>query len=312
MEQSERKELKKYFSRLGWTLLLSQVIMLLVVYGLEAIQAVVFAWIYPDASAYDINWMIYESGLSLLLGALCSIGPLLLLRLDGLKERFLHEERAVSFQRMMLFFLLVMGLQLVASLLTVPFEWVTYLLGGSFYEASETASAASVTTSMLLYTVLIAPFCEELIYRGFILQYLRPCGKTFAIVVSSVLFGLMHGNVIQLPMAILCGCLFGFVAVEYSLPASMVLHALTNLSVEAVGWVSAVDEMLGNTCNSALTAFGLISLLLTLSLHKADIQAYCMQHHAPEGSLRCFLSAPPVLLLIAYLVILTGMSITPL
>ena len=37
-----------------------------------------------------------------------------------------------------------------------------------------------------------------------------------------------------------------------------------------------------------------------------------MQHHAPEGSLRCFLSAPPVLLLIAYLVILTGMSITPL
>ena len=173
MEQSERKELKKYFSRLGWTLLLSQVIMLLVVYGLEAIQAVVFAWIYPDASAYDINWMIYESGLSLLLGALCSIGPLLLLRLDGLKERFLHEERAVSFQRMMLFFLLVMGLQLVASLLTVPFEWVTNLLGGSFYEASETASAASVTTSMLLYTVLIAPFCEELIYRGFILQYLR-------------------------------------------------------------------------------------------------------------------------------------------
>ena len=102
MEQSERKELKKYFSRLGWTLLLSQVVMLLVVYGLEAIQAVVFAWIYPDASAYDINWMIYESGLSLLLGALCSIGPLLLLRLDGLKERFLHEERAVSFQRMML------------------------------------------------------------------------------------------------------------------------------------------------------------------------------------------------------------------
>lgn len=50
---------------------------------------------------------------------------------------------------------------------------------------------------LILATCVIAPIFEELFFRGLLLQALRRYGSVFAIITTSLLFALSHGNIIQ-------------------------------------------------------------------------------------------------------------------
>ena len=49
----------------------------------------------------------------------------------------------------------------------------------------------------VVYSILLAPLFEELIFRGLILEKLKPYGTRFAILTVSILFALFHGNLPQ-------------------------------------------------------------------------------------------------------------------
>ena len=66
-------------------------------------------------------------------------------------------------------------------------------LGYTLAEAAQNATAISGTLPLFLYTALVGPVAEEVVFRGFIMDRLLPYGKGFAIVLSAVLFGVMHG-----------------------------------------------------------------------------------------------------------------------
>lgn len=53
----------------------------------------------------------------------------------------------------------------------------------------------SVTPAMVVYTCVLGPFMEELFCRGFLLKRARVFGDWTAVVFTSVIFGLMHGNI---------------------------------------------------------------------------------------------------------------------
>lgn len=50
---------------------------------------------------------------------------------------------------------------------------------------------------LILSTCIIAPIFEELFFRGLILQALKRYGNVFAILTTSILFALLHGNLMQ-------------------------------------------------------------------------------------------------------------------
>lgn len=81
----------------------------------------------------------------------------------------------------------------------------------------------------LVATAIIPGILEEMVFRGYILQALRPYGDGFAVVVSALLFGLLHGNVLQIPFALIVGLVCGYVVVQTgNIWTSMVLHILNN------------------------------------------------------------------------------------
>ena len=65
-------------------------------------------------------------------------------------------------------------------------------LGYTLAEAAQNATAISGTLPLFLYTALVGPVAEEVVFRGFIMDRRLPYGKGFAIVLSAVLFGVMH------------------------------------------------------------------------------------------------------------------------
>ncbi len=80
--------------------------------------------------------------------------------------------------------------------------------------------------------VVVAPITEELVFRGLILRgFLGRWRPALAITVSAFLFGVMHMNFAQFPVAFLLGLVLGWVYVRTrSLGLCMAGHALNNAS----------------------------------------------------------------------------------
>lgn len=106
------------------------------------------------------------------------------------------------------------------SLLGIPEpEFPTYL----------EASPVSLTLNILVLAVLPA-LLEEMVFRGFVLRALLPYGRRFAVGVSSALFALMHGNVLQIPFALIVGLACASLALRTgSLWPACLLHFGNNL-----------------------------------------------------------------------------------
>lgn len=67
----------------------------------------------------------------------------------------------------------------------------------------------SLLINLFVFAVLPA-ILEELVFRGYVLYALRPYGDWFAVAVSASLFGLMHGNIAQIPFALIVGIALGW------------------------------------------------------------------------------------------------------
>lgn len=79
--------------------------------------------------------------------------------------------------------------------------------------------------------LIVAPFAEELLFRGFIQRiFARNMNASLAIVLSGMLFGLGHFNLTILPSVAALGILFGFIFhAARSLWAPIIAHAIFNL-----------------------------------------------------------------------------------
>lgn len=78
---------------------------------------------------------------------------------------------------------------------------------------------------------IIPALSEEFAFRGIILSKLRKYGDGFAVFISALLFGLLHGNIVQIPFAFIVGLGLAFVTIKTSsiIPA-IITHFLNNLS----------------------------------------------------------------------------------
>ncbi len=82
----------------------------------------------------------------------------------------------------------------------------------------------------IIATALVPALVEEFALRGLVLGSLRKFGDGFALIASSVCFGIMHGNFEQIPFAVLVGLFLGFTVIKTnSLRVAMGIHFANNL-----------------------------------------------------------------------------------
>lgn len=93
----------------------------------------------------------------------------------------------------------------------------------------ESATGATETLSMFIYGSFLAPFGEEILFRGFLLQNFKRYGVRFAIIFSAILFGIYHGNIVQTPFAFILGLLLGYITVSYGLKYAIAVHIFNNM-----------------------------------------------------------------------------------
>lgn len=80
-----------------------------------------------------------------------------------------------------------------------------------------------------LSTAVVPAFSEEILFRGAVLSSLRKYGDTLAIFVSAALFGLFHGNFVQIPFAFIVGLVLAWsVVYTNSMLPAIIIHAANN------------------------------------------------------------------------------------
>lgn len=82
----------------------------------------------------------------------------------------------------------------------------------------------------LLFCGILAPVAEEIFYRKLVLDRLRRYGDLFAVLTTGILFGLIHGNLMQFPYAAAAGILFSYVYLRTGhILVTILLHMGINL-----------------------------------------------------------------------------------
>jgi membrane protease YdiL (CAAX protease family) len=124
--------------------------------------------------------------------------------------------------------------------------------------------------------VIAAPILEELIFRGIILDgLLKQYAPVKSILISSLLFGLVHLNPWQFVTGFIIGIFSGWVYYKTrSLTYSVIIHATANLSGFLMRYLIDVDsamddsllEMYGGSQNLTLAIVGSI-VVVTICIY---------------------------------------------
>ncbi len=146
----------------------------------------------------------------------------------------------------------------------------------SDYTALQDPSGTLDIIMSFIGSAVIPPLIEEFALRGVLMQNLRKYGNAFAIITSAFVFGLFHGNAVQMPFAFLCGLVIGYAVIATeSLWTGVIIHGLMNaMSVISSALIYYFDEYTSNTffyIGSAIgIVFGILSLIIYLNRYKFD------------------------------------------
>ncbi len=182
---------------------------------------------------------LVQSGTSSLIAVLigCAFFVLYFLRSSVLKK-ITFKNRKMKTVRFLQILVCFMSAQALFSLLSMFLEVGLNQVGYTIMGEIISATSYSTTVSMFLYAAILGPITEELIFRGFVLRGLEPYGKGFAIIVSAIVFGAFHGNLVQGIFAFTVGVIFAYVTLEYSITWSIFLHIINNLVFgDALGYL---------------------------------------------------------------------------
>lgn len=159
--------------------------------------------------------------------------------------------------------------------------------------------------ALIIYVIqlsVFAPLCEEFIFRGIVLQNLRKYGDLFAVIVSSILFGMLHGNFAQTPFAFAVGVALAFAVIETgSIWVSILIHCIINsFSVILTGISYYYNGNLMNKIYSvyifAVIVLTIIAVILLYKKHyfKGMLGRYSQSHSllAPSIAAASFVKAP--------------------
>lgn len=170
-----------------------------------------------------------DSGLSSIIAIFIGLLFLLLYfrKCENRKLIFCSKEKmnGMSFLMILTIF---MSAQAVFSIVGTGIEVCLNGFGYSILQEMESAASTSTTVSMFLYASFIGPVAEEIVFRGFVMREFQKFGKFYAILISAIFFGVFHGNFIQSIFATLVGLVLGYVAMNYSIKWSILLHIINN------------------------------------------------------------------------------------
>lgn len=209
-----------------------------------------------------ISGLIEDEGLSIILTAILGILPLYIyVGKNKFKNYIKSERKKIRFVDVLILFSLIMIVNISASYIFNYIEDFLNLFGLSAISEANSGEASS-SISMLIYGVIVAPVVEEIIYRAVVMRSLEKYSAYAAIIISSVLFGTMHQDILQSPVTMFVGLILAYAAYKYSIKLSIILHILNNLTVEMAAQLDSSKDFFAAIFNISINLIVIITFTI--------------------------------------------------
>lgn len=180
------------------------------------------------------------------------------------KKRFfpLSPAKSVPFGVAFFGILAAVGLCMLANILNSYILYFFTEIGLKVPDPPQTMVETPTSLTLNLFTMAVLPaLLEEMIYRGYILRTLRPYGNVFAILISSLLFSLMHGNLRQIPFAFIVGVVLGLLYVcTNNIWLPIAVHFANNAISVLMEYISFSLPEANQNLFYTLVIYGLVAL----------------------------------------------------
>lgn len=212
--------------------------------------------------------------------------PCAFLVMSDISDKRQIEKHKMKIWQLLLAFMMGYTLLMAGNLIGLGFTYgIGVLKGEPVSNALEDIVSNTNMWITAIYTVLLAPIFEELLFRKMICDRMVKYGQGAAIVLSGLMFGLFHGNFNQFFYAFFIGSFFAFIYVKTgNIKYTIGLHMGVNFigSVVSGLFLQYVDlenpTLIGMLIAALYSVFiygivivGFVFLLVNLSKLKVDV-----------------------------------------
>lgn len=225
----DTKAYKKEFSSIGFRMLISTVLILLLQIGAQTLALALFPQWQDNFTILLVVTML----------PLYLLGFPIAFFLMRNKEAAAIEKHSMTPGQLVIAFLMLYGIMIIGNLIGLAITAGIGVLKGAPVQNSIlnviTGGPLWVTA---IFTVLCAPVYEEFLFRKLICDKVVKYGEGCAVVLSGLLFGLFHMNFNQFFYAFFLGCFLAFLYVKTgNLKYTILLHMVINFFGSVLGGI---------------------------------------------------------------------------
>ena len=229
------KNARSAFSRIGVA-----VTIMLIVWIIANVTISVFAFLVNPGLPESPTFVVLSSTLPLIIFAI----PVAYAIMKNLPTVTPRVSAPIGGAKLVLVLFACMGIMIVGNLISnIALSFFSSITGFEPRNSIDVVLHAPIWV-ITLCTVILSPIFEEILCRGFILRRLLPYGEIPAIVISSIIFACIHGNLFQFVYAFGIGVVLSILYIRTGrFHYCMILHILINAlgSLFSVVFLSQMD-----------------------------------------------------------------------
>ena len=149
-------------------------------------------------------------------------------RKDSFLKRLSVKTESMKVRDLICLMAAVISAQILAAAADIPIEALLNSIGYTSRLSPAATADYTLNWALVIYSVIWGPVIEEIVFRGFVLRGLLPYGKKRAVIISAIVFSLMHGDISQLLFTFMAGLILAHAALKFSLGWAVILHVFNN------------------------------------------------------------------------------------
>lgn len=245
-------------------------------------------------------------GLSGLFAAIAGIAIILLLSNSSERHSFLGPTKK-EHMRIIPFLMLIC----LACLIEVIGQSMYHSLISVLYNVSQTKFQNGVlsltqgvnnTFVFVVYSLFIAPFFDETVFRGYLLHRLEKFGPKLAIFVSALAYAILNGSVVTVSFVFLLSLLLGYISYQYGVRWAIFFHMVDNAFIPIIASFFPISSV--ELTEFTIYVVGALIACLILLMNLGQIISWFKTHRTKEHSWNMvFINVPMGILLVAGIVV---------
>ena len=159
-------------------------------------------------------------------------------------------------------------LDIIIAIILIRFCWILWEYFLNFINYNQSNLDDGLDFISIIYAALIAPLCEEVIMRGYVLSTLRKYGVYLSVIVSSFIFGMFHGTATQIIPCIFSGIILSTLTLKYeSILPSIITHIITNSITILLFFINIKNAFLINIIKIFIIVLSMVILIYYLIIN---------------------------------------------